>query len=881
MRVANKKCIRRLSIASFKAAKLRNIITVTAIALTTILFTVIFTVGMSIKQGFELSNFRQVGGYEHGGFKYLTAEQVEEIKSDPLIKEYGLRLVCGMPAEPPFHKSHVEVSYCDENTAKWMFMEPVEGRYPREGTNEAATDLRVLSLLGVEPVIGSEFTMTFLVDGEETTETFTLCGYWEYDDVTVANHVLIPQSRVEEIFDKLDTQGRDGMTTYWNLDVMFQSSANIAKNMETILEERGYQSEDRGADNYIATGVNWGYAAAQLADSMDFGTMLALFAAMLLVIFTGYLIIYNIFQISVSNDVRFYGLLKTVGTTGKQIRKLILLQALLLSAIGIPVGLIVGWGAGVLTTRIVVEQLESIILTYSVNPIIFLGAAAFSLITVWLSLKKPRKMAARISPVEAVRYTEGQGSRKARRKGEKGASIFKMAWANLGRNKSKTVITVISLSFAVVLLNITYTFATGFDMDKYLNRINVDFIVSDAGYFQLGPEIVQDAVFPKEEAARIEAMEGVTGGRVYRQTFKADEYVTEEWVRQIKGQWNSADVVDQYVETVERKGDLLAEQVKLYGMEDFVLDKIHVVEGDISKLKGEGKYVAAVYMTDDYNNVEWESHWAKVGDQVTIRYVEESEYYNPDTGVVYDEDQVQELWKQHVLPYNRATKYREETYEVAALITVPNSLTYRYYGADEFVMGADTFVKDSGTDNLLYYAFDCEDDSVEAMEQWMQEFAGGDGSQYNYESKKTYEKEFNDFRNMFMMLGMGASAIVGLVGILNFLNAILTSITARRREFAVLQSVGMTGRQLTKMLMIEGMAFVGSSVVITLVLSVAAGPLASRAMESMFWFFSYHLTVTPIILVAPVFLALGAGIPWISYHYVAKKSVVERLREAE
>ena len=60
--------------------------------------------------------------------------------------------------------------------------------------------MRVLSLLGVEPVIGNEFTMTFLVDGEETTETFTLCGYWDYDEIIVANHVLIPESRTQEIF---------------------------------------------------------------------------------------------------------------------------------------------------------------------------------------------------------------------------------------------------------------------------------------------------------------------------------------------------------------------------------------------------------------------------------------------------------------------------------------------------------------------------------------------------------------------------------------------------------------------------------------------------------------------------------------------------------
>lgn len=905
MNVSNRKIIRRLSVASFRAAKIRNIITIAAIALTTILFTVIFTVVMSIKYGFEQSNFRQVGGYQHGGFKYLTEEQLEELKNDPLIKEYGTRIFCGMPEKEPFQKSHVEVSYCDENEAKWMFLEPIEGRYPEEGTNEAATDLRVLSLLGVEPVIGNEFTMTFTVDGEETTETFTLCGYWDYDEITVANHVLIPKSRTQEIFDKLDTQGNDGMTGFWNLNVMFKNASHIEENLNTILERHGYQSEgmDQG-DNYIRTGVNWGYVSAQFEDSIDLGTVLALIVVMLLIIFTGYLIIYNIFQISVSNDVRFYGLLKTIGTTGRQIKRIISHQAFLLSVIGIPIGLALGYGIGVFMTGIVVSELNGVELTYSVSPVIFLGAAAFSLVTVWLSCRKPRRMAAKISPVEAVRYTENSVNRVKRsssrsqqrlfrgellsftrkntknrrfssRIPQKGASIFRMAMANLGRNKSKTVITVISMSFAVVVLNITFILANGFDMDKYLNRVVADFIIADAGYFQTGS--FDPAPFPEETISEIEAMEGVKGGRTYKKTFAAQEFITEEWMRKGMEKYNSPEMVDRYVELSEKTGDLYADRVQLYGMEDFVLDKLNVLEGDLSKLKDGGNYVAAVYNSDDYGNIYEDSHWAKIGDQITIRYIEEYEYYNPETGEIYEEEE--DIGDQ---PYrDRAKVYEDKVYEVAALVDVPNALSYRYYGSDEFVMGADTFIRDSGTSDVLYYAFDCEDVQVDAVEQWMQDFAGGDDSQYDYESRKTYEEEFYSFRNMFMMVGSGAALIVGLVGILNFLNAVLTSIMTRKREFAVLQSVGMTGKQLNQMLIIEGMVFAGSSVVIILILTIVMGPMASSVLEGMFWFFSYRLTVTPILLVAPAFLAIGAVIPLLSYHYVAKRSVVERLREAE
>lgn len=148
MKVSNGKTIRRLGWRSMKAARTRNLIAVLAIALTTVLFTSLFTIAMSINDGFQQSNFRQVGGFSHGGFKYLTEEQFNDLKDDPLIDQWGMRRFIGMPTEVPFNKSHVEVSYADANEAHWMYCDPVEGRLPQEGTDEAATDTHVLDCWG-------------------------------------------------------------------------------------------------------------------------------------------------------------------------------------------------------------------------------------------------------------------------------------------------------------------------------------------------------------------------------------------------------------------------------------------------------------------------------------------------------------------------------------------------------------------------------------------------------------------------------------------------------------------------------------------------------------------------------------------------------------
>ena len=290
MKVSNGRCIRHLAWKSLQASRTRNLIAIAAIALTAVLFTSLFTIALSINEGFQQSNFRQVGGFSHGGFKYLTEEQAEDLRDDPLIEAWGERRFLGMPMDAPFNKSHVEVSYADANEAHWMYCDPVKGSLPAEGTDEAATDTHVLELLGIEPEIGAQFTVTFDVDGHETTQTFTLSGWWEYDEAIVADHILIPESRVDAVLDQVGVDpetSADGITGTWSLDVMLKSgSRHIEEDLDQILANHGYQSETAG-DDYVDTGVNWGYTGARISDIVDPMTVVAIAAVALLIIFTG------------------------------------------------------------------------------------------------------------------------------------------------------------------------------------------------------------------------------------------------------------------------------------------------------------------------------------------------------------------------------------------------------------------------------------------------------------------------------------------------------------------------------------------------------------------------------------------------------------------
>ena len=177
--------------------------------------------------------------------------------------------------------------------------------------------------------------------------------------------------------------------------------------------------------------------------------------------------------------------------------------------------------------------------------------------------------------------------------------------------------------------------------------------------------------------------------------------------------------------------------------------------------------------------------------------------------------------------------------------------------------------------------FDTPDEETEAAaERYLSELTSDARSPLMYESKATLRSEFKGFQSMYVLLGGVLCAIIALVGVLNFFNAVMTGILSRRREFAVLQAVGMTERQLRSMLIIEGLFYAPSAAALALAISLIISPLAIHLMEKMFWFLHPRFVITPVLASIPVFALLGWLIPTILYGQEAHRSVVEQLREA-
>ena len=237
-------------------------------------------------------------------------------------------------------------------------------------------------------------------------------------------------------------------------DVVLKDKRHIQKQLQEFALSVGGEPEKMNAGNYVACSQN------QVGNAMlQPGMMMSAIVFVLLFVVSGYLLIYNIFDISVMQDVRQYGLLRTIGTSTRQIKKIVNRQAIWLTLIGLPLGLIFGFLVSKMLLPIVMKFFQANSLNamkVSVSPLIFLIAAVFTIFTVMISTRKPARKAARISPLEAIRYTGQEKKKTKETKRTHGTKLSYMAFSNLGRNKRRSVFIVLSMLLCIVSVSYTH-----------------------------------------------------------------------------------------------------------------------------------------------------------------------------------------------------------------------------------------------------------------------------------------------------------------------------------------------------------------------------------------------------------------------------------------
>lgn len=856
-KVKNQKVIRNLSDKSFRASRTRNTIAVLAIALTSMLFTTLFTIGLGSVENFQQQTMRQSGGDSHGVIKDITMEEYEALKDHPLIKESAAcEVLADNVANPEFLKRHVELWYVPEYHYPHRYLEIEEGRAP-EKADEVLVDEVTMELLGLPKKTGQEITLSLQVgmaDPAAEDRTFTVSGILKADPAMNTGFVVTSEDYLTKYAEEIKAAEREeyAMTGRIDMDVNFSNSFNIQKKLEQVITESGY-SVTEGDKNYLSSNVNWAYVSdSAQSDPMTMG---AVAGGLFIILLTGYLIIYNVFQISVVKDIRYYGLLKTIGTTGRQIRKIVRRQAWKLAVAGIPLGLVTGFFVGKGIVPLVVERsaYQGSDVQVSLNPWIFAGAILFSLATVWISTRKPARIAGRVSPIEAVRYTEDQNEKKKEKKGTDGGKLWRMALSNLARSKGRTVIVILSLSLSVILLNSIFTVTSSFSMDQFLKKFVVsDFLIANAEYFNSEyygvKEGIEEISLSESFIRACEEEDGFErGGRLYMsnevgleaETYQPTENVMTDENGEFYNMFGSEKVPYQRNEDGNYR-------TTFYGLEDYPLEKAEPFEGetDLSVIKEKlatGKYLLGAVATDDNDQVIEDEIYYHAGDHVTL--------------VMKDGE--------------------KRGFEILSLIKENYyGLTNRMGSQFAFYTTADVFLSMESPDYLMSYEFDVEDGREAQFEEFLENYTTTQEPLMHYESKQKWLDEFNGLTGLFTLVGGVLTMVVGVIGILNFVNATLTGIVTRKREFAIMEAIGMTKRQLTRMLMLEGLYYAG----FTILCSLAGGCLLSvtlvRILADGMWFMEYQFILWPMLIVFPILLLLGVLVPYLAYLPQRRESVV-------
>lgn len=225
---------------------------------------------------------------------------------------------------------------------------------------------------------------------------------------------------------------------------------------------------------------------------------------------------------------------------------------------------------------------------------------------------------------------------------------------------------------------------------------------------------------------------------------------------------------------------------------------------------------------------------------------------------------------------------KEREFEVLSIMKENYyGMTNRMGCAFQYYVSADVFQEMVSDQYLMSYSFNAEDEKEAEIVRFLQSYTTTEEPLMHLESKRTWVEQFSQMSGLFLLVGGILAFVAGLVGILNFINSMLTGMVARQKEFAMLEAIGMTKRQLEKMLIMEGMYYALGTIVFSMVFGCAFSVVVLRLLTEGIWFLRYRFVIWPMLVIFPIVLVLGYGVPKIAMCFGKKESVVERLRKAE
>lgn len=531
------------------------------------------------------------------------------------------------------------------------------------------------------------------------------------------------------------------------------------------------------------------------------------------------LVIYSIFFISIRGKLREYGRLKVLGTTPKQIRKIIQRESFRLSICSIPIGIAIGGVAGFVEAPDYWD--------WTANVIIALGVMFFIELIVRISSHAPIRLAAKVSPIEAVRASgyQAECSKKTSQKSGKQLSPSYLAVMNFRRNPKKAVLTLLSLGMAGVFLFSTATVVHSVNT-KNMAAVQMyekcNYTIQWEADLEKFPEISRNNPLTPQLKEKILAVDGV---KSINSRTSASAFVSLP---------NGA-AADFYLHTFtrEEEQELLPPEMVLEGTADY--DEL---------VKNHG-----IVVTDDIEkplSTMYSGYQPKIGDTLT---------FQPYGG------EPMEFTVMGIANGKNITKTTG-----IGLFSVPEDLAKQLYPDIKNMEQVWNVFTDKDTDTLRKELYSLLDDPL-----------------LNIISRSDYAEQLEaQFKNIMMFI-YGLLAFLFFFSLVNLINTLMTNLIARQQEFGILQSVGLSDKQLSKMLTMECFCYVAVTLLITLIVGGLAGFLLVIILgrTEIFGQLVYQFPIWELLVFAVLLMFVQALYSIYAIRSIRKQSLVERIKIIE
>lgn len=819
--------LNKVTLKSLLRNRTRTIVTIIGIMLSAALICAVTTTIASF-QNYIYENTAYESGYWHGALKGVDSDirrsisESDEVESMVTAERIGYSKLENSANE---YKPYLCILGAGENFSEMMPVHITEGEYPKN-TGEILLPIH-LSLNGkVQYNIGDTLTLDI---GDRVSKNVTLwqSNPWQtYEDgkeVISDETFEVRESRTYTVvgfyerpsFEDYSAPGYTALTlegsgnTDAAYDVYFKM--NNAKDVYAYLDSFGHGMEaETNRETLLTAGVS---------GVNGFYTMLYSLAAIVtvLIMVGSVSLVYNAFSISVSERTRQFGILSSVGATKRQLRRMVFFEAFSVSVVGIPLGILVGIGGIGVTLSLIGKKFmslfgNSIEMRLCISPAAIAIAVGVALITVIISAWIPSKRAMRVSAIEAIRQSADiKAKEKKSRTSRLTYFVFGLpgvlASKHYKRNRKKYRTTVFSLFISIVL----FVSATAFT-DYLTEAVTGGF--SSHGYdiwFYVDKEDFEDSTVTKDELLEEVKNTAEVTGAAYTQRIVNDgavdvKYLTDtakDKLTYIDAERNTPNMRDltlmvTFVNDNEFERLVKENGLKLSDYTDTAEPRALAAQGGRAIDAQEGRIIKADYLKDSkcevtlYSEKEYDGY-VRVGyetddndntfylyekeddrdDTLRIPKTEATETYTLKTAGVISElpyyaDETDEL----VLLYPLSMKEH-----IAASSSIHNREDYRYY------VTSDNHTKSSESIKKLF-----EDCGIEAS--------------HIFDIAESAETE----RNMITIVKVfayGFIVLISLIAAANVFNTISTNISLRRREFAMLKSVGMTASGFNRMMNFE------------------------------------------------------------------------------